>query len=351
MTNLKNDTDKCKIIAYLGDNTGWEENDIKISKLDYINYAFALVSNGKIKGDHLKKLDLLNKLKIKNPNLKTVISIGGWGADGFSDAALTEESRTIFVNSTIEFMKSNNFDGIDLDWEYPCSDQAGIVARSEDKRNFTQLLKLFREKLNYQGELDKKYYVLTIAMGAGQQYVDDVEIDEIHKYLDFINLMTYDMRGSFTDITGHHTNLFSPKGQPSEISGDRAVEILISAGIPVSKIVLGAAFYGRMWECVANTHNGLNVKAETTGCKTRDYSVLVKDYVNKNGFKRFWDENTKSPYLFNGNTFISYDDEESLEYKAQYVINKKLGGFMFWEYFLDNTGKLVDKIYSVISNN
>lgn len=337
-----------KIIAYLGEGGVWTEDDIKASKLTHINYAFAVIKDGKVSGDHLKKIRLLNKVKAMNKDLKTIISIGGWGADGFSDAALTEESRNIFSDSAIEFMIDNNFDGIDLDWEYPCCGQAGIKARAEDRENFTAMLKMLRYKLHKQGEKDNKHYLLTIALGAGQKYIDDIEMDKVHTYLDFINIMTYDMRGSFTHITGHHANLYSPQGVENNISGDSSVEYLIKAGVPKEKIIIGAAFYGRAWHKVKNEGSGLNVEAETTGCHAKDYSVLLEEYINRNGFKRYWDDEAKAAYLFDGSTFISYEDEESLEHKAKYVLDKNIGGIMFWEYSLDNSHKLLDKIYSVL---
>ena len=348
MANQEIDKNKYLVAAYLSDNGVWGEEDIEPSKLTHINYAFGLVENGKLGWKHLKKLDCLKKYKEINPELKIVLSIGGWGADGFSDAALTQESRNKFVDSVMEFVVINNFDGVDIDWEYPCNNQAGIKIRKEDRENFTLYLKNFREKLDTQGKKDTKNYILSIAIGAGQRYIDDIEMEKVHPYLNFINVMTYDMRGSYTKITGHHANLFSSKEDAEGISGDKAVNLLLLSGVPNKKIILGSAFYSRCWEKVKNQGTGINVQAETTGCKTIDYSALAAKYINKNGFVRYWDDQSKAPYLFNGSTFISYEDKDSLEYKANYVIDKNIGGLMFWEYPLDNTHELVDTIYSVL---
>lgn len=340
------------IIAYLSDAAEWKEEDIDAKKLTCINYAFGLIENGKLKGSHLKKLSMLNKIKTENPHLQTVLSVGGWGADGFSDAALTEESRDVFVDSTIDFVVENNFDGIDIDWEYPCDDQAGIAARKEDRKNYTEFIKNFREKLDRQGEKDGKKYILSIALGAGKKHVDNVEMNIIIEYLDFINVMTYDMRGSFTNVTGHHANLYPSKEEPNGISGDSTVDILLKAGVPAKKIIIGAAFYSRVWEKVKQegAGTGLNVKAEKTGCKTIDYTELKDTYIDKNGYKKYWDDYSKAPYLFNGSTFISYEDELSMMYKSEYVIKKGIGGIMFWEYPLDKTGNLINSIYSVLGD-
>jgi len=267
------------VMAYLSDNGAWGEQDIEPLKLTHINYAFGLVQNGKLGWKHFKKLDYLKKYKEINPKLKIILSIGGWGADGFSDAALTEKSRNLFVDSAMEFIRLNNFDGFDIDWEYPCNNQAGIKIREEDRENFTLFLKNFREKLDSQGQWDNKKYILSIALGAGQRYIDDIEMDKVHPCLDFINVMTYDMRGSYTNITGHHTNLFSQKEDQAGISGDKAVNLLLQTGVPNKKIILGSAFYSRCWEKVKNQGTGINIKAETTGCKTIDYSVLNLEYI------------------------------------------------------------------------
>jgi chitinase len=337
-----------QIIAYLSDWSDWKEEDIDVSKLTHINYAFGVIVDGEVQGSHLKKVHTLSRLKERNPKLKTVLSIGGWGADGFSDAALTEEGRNLFSQTAVDFMMANNFDGLDIDWEYPCSDQAGIVARAQDRKNFTLMLKNLRDKLDRQGETDSKHYLLTIALGASQKCVDDVEMSIIHNYLDFVNIMTYDMRGSFTNFTGHHTNLYSPKEDKEGISGDKTVNMLLLEGVPREKIILGAAFYSRIWEKVKNEGNGYNVEAETTGGSSKDYTTLVKEYINKNGFIRYWDNTAKAPYLFNGSSFVSYEDEESLNHKSEYIIKKGLGGIMFWEYSLDKTGNLINSIFSVL---
>jgi len=316
-----------------------------IFRLTHINYAFAVIRDGKVVGDHLKNVDKLNRLKEINPKLTTVISIGGWGAGGFSEAASTPEGRSIFADTAIELMKAHNFDGIDIDWEYPCSSAAGIASSPNDKHNFTLMLRELREKLDKLGQTDSKHYLLTIAAGAGQYFIDGTEMHIAHQYLDYVNLMTYDMRGSFEHITGHHTNLFALACEPDGISCAKAVDMFENAGVPAEKMVLGAAFYGRMWKGVDNIHSGLNQRAETTGRYTLSYTELVQSYVDKNGFKRYWDDDAKAPYLFNGDAFISYDDEESLRHKARYVKERGLAGMMFWEYSLDQTHTLIYTLY------
>lgn len=333
------------LAAYLMDGGVDAVREDDLFKLTHINYAFALIRDGKVVGDHLKNIDKLRLFKRINPELTTVISIGGWGAGGFSEAVSTPEGRSVFADTAIELMRAHNLDGIDVDWEYPCSSAAGIASSPDDKHNFTLMLKELREKLDKLGQRDNKRYLLTIAAGAGKYYIDSTEMHLVQQYLDYVNLMTYDMRGTVEHVTGHHTNLFAPAIDPDGISCHKAVVIFRNAGVPLEKMVLGAAFYGRMWKGVNNADSGLNQRAETTGRFTLPYTDLSQGYINKNGFVRHWDDSAKAPYLFNGCAFISYDDRESLQHKARYVKERGLAGIMFWEYSLDRTYTLVDALY------
>lgn len=340
---------KYKIIAYLADWADWSVQDIDAKKLTHINYAFATIEEGKVVpkvlNQKLGKIHLLKEIKAKNPHLKTLISIGGWGADGFSDAALTDESRTLFADTAVEFMKEYGFDGVDIDWEYPCSSAAGIVSRPEDKQNFTLLLKKTREKLDEEGKRDNKHYLLTIAAGAGQYFIDGTEMDLAQHYLDFINLMTYDFATGVDKVTGHHTNLYESRICPGH-SSEKAVNLFMAQGIPASKLILGVAFYGRAWSGVDSKNNGLG-QPGTPGVKniSTSYANISANLVNKNGFTRYWDGDAKAPYLYNGDIFITYDDEESVGYKVDYIKKTGLGGAMFWEYSSDKTGALLGVLY------
>jgi len=343
-----------KVIAYIADWADWEIHEIDGNRLTHINYAFATIEDGrvvnKVLGQELKNIHKLKDLKIRYPHLSMLISIGGWEADGFSDAALTQESRKVFADSAIDFMKRYEFDGIDIDWEYPCSSAAGIVARPEDKRNFTLMLKELRERLNGQEELDDRKYLLTIAAGAGQYFIDGTEMHQAQKYLDFINLMTYDYSNGNSKIAGHHTNLFPSVMCPGN-SGCESIELFLKEGIPASKLLLGAASYGRGWSGVCDVNHGLGQSGEP-GCRAvnTSYGYMRDHVVNQNGYVRYWDNNARAPYLYNGDVFISYDDEESVQYKTKYVKDKGLGGVFFWEYTSDKPGRLLKVMYDNLIN-
>lgn len=247
--------------------------------------------------------------------------------------------------SAVRVLSELPFDGIDLDWEYPCYGEAGIASSPDDKQNFTLLLKTMREALDAKGTEDGRHYLLTIAAGADQYYVDGTEMDKVQQYLDFVQLMTYDMRGGFQVLTGHHTNLYTPAGDLFRISVDASVRLFHRAGVPKEKIVIGAAFYSRLWNEVPDRHHGLHQMAGTTGGYGPDFTVLTESYINKNGYIRYWDEEACAPYLFNGSSLISYDDEESITRKCEYIKKTGIAGMMFWEYSCDRTHRLLDAMH------
>jgi chitinase len=210
--------------------SNFQVSNIDASMLTQLDYAFASISSdGKIalgnpKNDVQKSFPgdkagqpyegnfcQLTKLKQKNPNLKTVISVGGWdGSAKFSDAALTDQSRTIFANSCLEFILKYGFDGVDLDWEYPVAGgKPGNIKRPEDKQNFTLLVQKIRETFDAQSTKDGKTYVLTITGGVGNGFAADAELNLIQQYVDSIGLMGYDIHGSWDNITGMECRLIS----------------------------------------------------------------------------------------------------------------------------------------------
>jgi chitinase len=340
------------VTGYLCNWIPWIASDIDATKLTHINFAFANVSSsGKvIIGDtdvDPTYFNELKKLKNENPNLKTLIAVGGWTwSTNFHAAALTDASRTTFADSAVAFMKTYGFDGVDIDWEYPNQPGNDNPYGPEDKHNFTLLLQKLREKLDAQGIADGgKHYLLTIASGASQTYAQNVEFSELQQYVDFINIMTYDFYGSWERKTGHASALMDPSGQ-NQFSVDSAVKIHMNNGVPANKIVVGCAFYGHSWSGVTNSNNGLYQSYSGFANDELTYTQLASSYINKNGYTRYWDGQAKAPYLWNGNTFITYDDEQSLQEKAAYIKSKGLGGAMFWEYTQDFSGTLLTALWN-----
>ena len=337
-----------EIIAYLDDNKVWEKEDIAAEKLTIINYAFANIQGLTIVRD-LKKIHLINELKAEHPHLRSCISIGGWSADGFSDGVATKENRVVLIANLVDYMEKYHFDGIDLDWEYPGMDLAGIKASPDDAQNFLYFVKELRQALDKQGAETGKYYLLTAAIGAAKKLLDTMSPNEAYEYadyLDFINVMTYDMRGSFTHQAGHHTNLASyPDG---DLSVMQAVNNLRAKGVPNEKIVIGAAFYSRIWRGFpADTAMPVGALAEGTGGETNNYNQL-KPLFEAHPENLYWDEAAHAPYYFDREMYLSFDNPRSMREKAQYILAEDLRGLMFWEYSLDLTGDLLGAAAEVL---
>jgi len=311
--------------------------------LTHVNIAFGLVENGRIKICHLKNIDYIKKLREYNPDIKILLSVGGWGAGGFSNDASTSEGCLKFAESGYEAYKILGLDGIDIDWEYPCSDSAGIDASPDDKYNFTAMIKNLREAL-------PKPAMLTIAAGAGEYFIEGTEMEKVQKELDYVQLMTYDMcRG---DMTTHHTNLYS-SNKNIKNSVDFSVNLFNKAGVPLDKIIIGAAFYSREWKNIKFDGSVINGGLyQKTGNETGfagsgpKYTDIRDNFINQNGYIKYWDDIAKAPYLFNENNghFITYDDEESIKYKCEYVKKTGIKGIMYWEHSCDPKRYLLNAI-------
>ena len=328
-----------RVVAYA---IGWEAPPaIDPAKLTHINFAFGKIVGGKAVLPHpgvAANLAYLRSLKAKNPRLKVLLSVGGWEAEGFSDAALSAESRGVFAESILALLREHSLDGVDIDWEYPGQSVAGIKSRPQDKQNFTALLKTLRARLGSR-------YLLTIA-SADREYFDFTEMDKLHVYLDFINVMTYDFFNALTSTTGHHAGLYaSPYAAPTDRTADASIKQHLAAGIPPDKLVLGVAFYGRGFAGVKPEHDGVNQPYERFEA-AHPYAELVEQFIGRNGFVREWDERAQAPFLWNAQTraFITYDDPQSIAIKAEYVRKHRLGGMMFWELSQDSGGELLDAI-------
>jgi chitinase len=352
------DSDKAsanRLIGYvLGDqNLSVKQTDANL--LTHINYAFANVTeNGDVVLEHTydsTNIARLTALRNHNPDLKILLSIGGWvWSDYFSNAALTEESRIRFARTAVGLMTKYRLDGLDIDWEYPGQPGEDNIYRPEDKKNFTLLLKTVREHLDRKSdrEAGNKHYLLTIAAGTNDLYQNHTNMAEVQRYLDFVNLMTYDFHGSWTDHTGHHSNLFPPsKILDGESSTEASVKSFIQAGVPAHKIVLGVPFYGRGWAGVNIADNGLH-QSYSKPLGGFSYDSLANHIIGKNGFVRHWDETSKAPYLWNPDStiFITYEDKQSLKFKANYVKENKLGGLMYWEHKHDPDRILLNALNS-----
>ncbi len=334
---------KYKVIGYIGGFKGkFKAESVQAEKLTHVNYAFANVKNGRavteLEHDSVNFLEL-QKLKEVNPSIKILVSIGGWTwSTNFSNAALTDSSRKVFAQSAVGILNKYKLDGLDIDWEYPGQKGDNNIFRAEDKQNFTLFLKEVRDELDVQGKKDSTHYLLTIASGANQNYLDNTEMNIAHQYLDFINIMTYDFHGEWEVKTGHHTNLSIAENDSVNMSAEKAVNQHINAGIPVEKIVLGMAFYGRAWKEVPKKNNGLYQSGTNIQKFYANYDTVQNHLVGKHGYVRYWDSIANAPFLYNEKEqiFVTYDDTMSIRKKCDYLKAKGMGGAMFWEYTEDS---------------
>ena len=321
-----------------------------ISKLSHLNYAFADVRNGQVVlGDASQdpiNFQQLKQLKAANPNLRALISVGGWTWSGsFSDVAYTAASRRTFAASAVSFIRKYGFDGVDLDWEFPVAEGlASNKARPEDKRNFTLLLQELRIQLDAAGKTDGKPYLLTIAAGAFPTYVRNVELAQIASIVDWMNLMTYDFHGDWEGESGHLAPLYadpkSPGGSSASDNIDAVVRLYLKAGVPANKLVLGVPFYGRSWTSCDATNAGLYQICDGPTRAMYSYKQIKDNgWIDANLFVRYWSEAGKVPYLYKKTTgtFITYEDAESIGYKTRYMKSLGLGGAMIWELTLDDS--------------
>lgn len=309
------------------------------------------------------------KLKARYPHLKVVVSLGGWtDSTWFSDAARTPDAREAFVKACIELYIYGNlptangaggpgagagvFDGIDIDWEYPIS--SGLPENHyhpDDDQNFVLLLKEFRRQ--YQ-EIGRPDLLLTAAV-PGPSQAGQYRMREAHPYLDLVAVMTYDLRGDWHPLTGHHTNLFDSPLDPSpdtrHMSADTTLRIYRDQfGVPARKLLIGAAFYGRAWMDVGPEQNGLFQPGKPRSQGGNNYRDLV--IKMQQGYQRFWDEGARAPWLYSASdrVFYTFDDPESVALKAKYVKQHHLGGVMFWEISADDDqGTLVKTIYNELN--
>ena len=303
--------------------------------LTHINLAFGLVRDGLLDMRMLSHMDLIPQWKRWNPNLRVVLSVGGWGAGGFSGMAMTEEGRRKFAASCLDAVERYGLDGIDIDWEYPCSDVAGIDADPRDKENYTQLLQALREMLGGRR-------ILSVAVGASEDFIRRTEMDAVAQIVDYVQLMTYDMRG-FSPEAGHHAALGPSRGDTSKASARAVVELFCSAGVPYEKMIIGAAFYARHFTGVADVNHGLLQRAAAWH-EGPTYGELTEAFRRENRFVEYWDEEAEAAWLWNGNTFISFESPEAIRRKCAFVKQKGLLGVMYWEHGSDPSRELLNII-------
>lgn len=317
-----------KVIAYYSAGPDRVES-LPIDKLDQVIYSFCHLKGNRLAVDDAEDSLTIRKLvalKARNPELKVLLSLGGWGGcKPCSDVFSTDSGRQEFARSVLALTEGLGTDGIDLDWEYPVIEGfPGHPFKLDDKANFTALIESLRRALgpNYQ---------VSFAAGGFQKYLEDaIEWGKVMPLVDRVNIMSYDLVGGYATVTGHHTPLCSTPQQRESV--DIAVQYLIRIGVPRNKMVIGGAFYARIWEQVQEVNNGLYQPG------VFKQSLDYRDWdAGFEGFEMYWDDVAKAPYRYDRSRqlFATFDDERSMALKTRYAMDQQLEGLMFWELSLD----------------
>jgi chitinase len=304
----------------------------------------------------------LVKLKKRYPNLTILLSLGGetWSTY-FSDAALTAQARSAFVSSCVDrFIKGNLpaagsgiggpgsaaglFDGFDVDWEWPATDDTGHNhVRPQDKQNLTLLLQEFRKQLDaYSQQTHRRYQLSEFVPADPTEIAAGFEGSKIFSYLDYINVQGYDFHGDWESQTNQQSaiNVPTDSGSDPDFSVDTAVKAWRAAGAKANQIVVGIPAYGHGWTGVNNRNDGLfqpagGLAKGTYDDGTEDFKVL--ETLTSKGFTLHRDSHAGFAWLFDGDTFWTFDDPTVVAAKAAYIRKNSLGGAMVWDLSGDDT--------------
>ena len=308
---------KPMIIAYYTENSSALPDPSCLTHINYAHGRFVDKETGD-GGIWIEKPELLEKviaLKQQKPSLKVLLMIGGWGdkADGFSMMARDARKRTLFCQSCKEHIDNYGLDGIDIDWEYPTAGPSENGRHPDDTRNFNLVLKELRETIG-------NTKIISYASSASADYVD---WKTAMLYMDYVNVMTYDMG----DPPYHNAPLYYSAAITRKRSVDQSITQHFAAGVPLNRQVMGVPFYG----------HGTDPYKDDVKYNEMAGIFSSSKYEGKN--IRKWDSVAKVPYLVDesGNFLLGYDDQESVTYKGQYVVQKNLLGAMFWEYRHDDS--------------
>jgi len=340
-----------EVIGYYASWNGVVATDAR--RLSAIDYAFLeLAADGSVDLGHPQT---------DAPVLDHFASVGGWTGSGrFSDVANDTAKRAQFVASSVAFLRRLNYDGIDIDWEYPGAigvpcDPGLTCERPTDKENFVVLAREMREALDGAGREDNRHYLLTIAAGADAAFVANAPgapaaspwLARLAKHLDWVNLMSYDYHGTWERRANFVAPLYTDPANPSPVSVDASVALFIAQGVPPEKLVLGIPFYGKGWTGCDDGPGGDGLYQSCSALARPDHEATFEfSYLQDHdfmGFEKHWNAASHAPWLYDRatHTFIAYDDERSVRDKARYAMSRGLRGAMFWEITADRHGALL----------
>lgn len=322
-------------------NTFYPEQ-IPVGIYTHLNYAFASIDPDTFEivaatESEKKLMTRLTDLKKVDPDLKVFIAVGGWtfndpGATQtlFSDLAASESNQKKFFKSLQSFMSTYDFDGIDLDWEYPVADDRG--GQKKDFDNFPKFLANLKKSLKSTGGRDG----VSITLPASYWYLQHFDIANLQKHVDFFNIMTYDMHGKWdlgsewvSPVLDSHTNL-------TEITN--ALDLLWRNDIKSDKVVLGLAFYARVFTAADPScmePGCLFVSGGNAGKCSQEVGILlnseIMDIMDKQSLQSTLDKEAAVKILkFDDNQWLTYENSDTFKLKADFARSQCLGGVMVW---------------------
>ena len=346
--NPYKDIDNNKIIScyvYTGTFNSRPVDDILLDTVDIINFSFVDPNADgtiTISQDYVTKLNKFKEQAFEK-GVRIIMTVSGTHDDANDLATISsnDETRAIFVASIIELIEKYGFAGVDIDWEYPNDSGAKFTTLMTDIYNGVKA---------YDKEL-----LVTSAIPAGPFSYSKYGLKNSSKYLDYINMMSYDMG---CEQMYHHAALYKSSMTYSGCSVDESVTVFKNLGVPLDKIIIGAAFYGRKTEVTSFNYNSSSGTASGTVNKngtvgaSLGYTTIYNNYINNNAnAKVYWDNTAKASYIYDSNAklFITFESEKSLEEKCKYVASKGVKGIMWWDYGSDATGNLIQEMNKNLS--
>ncbi|KAJ3208520.1 hypothetical protein HDU67_006691 [Dinochytrium kinnereticum] len=317
-------------------------NPVGVSLLDlkgytHVFFSFAVMDRSyNIQFDNPQDVDLARQLvaaKAQYPGLKVVIAIGGWAFSQdeptrslFSEMIATQQNRATFISSSVNFMQTHGFDGLDIDFEYPAS-----IERAGPPDDTPNLSKFFVETRAALGSR----FELTIATPAGFWFLKGFDMGVIGKNVDMINMMSYDYHGPWDATLASSKPLAMPQTAMQDITD--SLLLYIRAGVELSKINLGLAWYGRTYKLEDANCKGYGCKMTGGGAPgqcTEASGMLglfeILDILGRNGISSNYDRATQTKWFNYNGELVTYDDEETWNAKTDFAIKNCLGGSMVW---------------------
>uniref|UniRef100_A0A2P2HXD2 Chitinase 3 n=1 Tax=Hirondellea gigas TaxID=1518452 RepID=A0A2P2HXD2_9CRUS len=316
--------------TYRTGNGKFDIKDIDASLCTHINYAFATLNNQSYEMEsHDSYYDVdrrgylnFTDLKQNNTKLQTMLALGGWtdsndGTNKYAVMVADASKRKNFIDKAVTFLRKYNFDGLDIDWEYPT-----------DKANFAVLITELRTVF------DNYNLTLSIAMGAGKKHIKSAyDFSVLCEHLDFINVMTYDFHGPWESVTNHHTNIKNLR---------RTYRLLKRRGGCIDRMVVGMAAYARTFQLTDPAKNSTGAPcsgAGDAGPFTQEKGFLAYNELCESKYSDYnkkYDKAAKTNYLVKGNQWITYDDRATIRIKSGWAARKGFLGAMIWALDLDD---------------